>query len=122
MNFLSHTSRLIMSQKKLILIVTVVLVLVAILITGCMSTPVITPGAPGLKKFNSTPEIEQYIKESMETDQQNGYYRTIPVTAPGFSFSGGLGASQSKSQESAADGIAAPVPAIIGSGSMNRIS
>jgi inhibitor of cysteine peptidase len=117
MNFPPHTLVLIMAHKKLILMVTTVLVLMALLISGCMSTPVITSGAPGLKKFNSTSEIEQYIKESMETDQENGYYRTIPMTAPGGgSGAGGPWALTSKSQESAADGVAVPAPAVIGSG------
>jgi inhibitor of cysteine peptidase len=121
MNFPPHTLVLIMAHKKLILMVTTVLVLMALLISGCMSTPVITSGAPGLKKFNSTSEIEQYIKESMETDQENGYYRTIPMTAPGGgSGAGGPWALTSKSQESAADGVAVPAPAVIGSGDYSQ--
>ncbi|MDD1712697.1 MAG: beta-propeller domain-containing protein [Methanoregulaceae archaeon] len=110
-----------MSQKKLILIVTAVLVLIAILISGCLNTPVMTSGAPGLKKFNSTAEIEQYIRESAETDQQEGYYRTIPMTmVPTIGGMGTSWAPASKSQESAADGMAIPAPAIIGSGDYSQ--
>jgi uncharacterized secreted protein with C-terminal beta-propeller domain len=46
-----------------------------------MSTPATTPPVSSdLKKFNSTAEIEQYVKDSMAPDQQNGYYRTMVPT------------------------------------------
>ena len=65
-----------MSHKKYLLILCAPLILVAILATGCMSTPATTPSVTSdLKKFNSTAEIEQYLRDSMATDQQNGYYR-----------------------------------------------
>ena len=57
-----------MSPKKYLLIAGSLLILVAILATGCMSTPVTTPpGSSDLKKFNSTAEIEQYVRDSMAT-------------------------------------------------------
>ena len=33
-----------------------------------------------LKKFNSTAEIEQYVRDSMALDQQNGYYGTDGIS------------------------------------------
>jgi inhibitor of cysteine peptidase len=66
-----------MSPKKYLFIAGSLLILVAILATGCMSTPATTPTlSPDLKKFNSTAEIEQYVRDSMALDQQNGYYGT----------------------------------------------
>lgn len=47
-----------------------------------MSIPATTPPVSSeLKKFNSTAEIEQYLKESMAAVQQDGYYRTLVPTA-----------------------------------------
>jgi inhibitor of cysteine peptidase len=70
-----------MSPRTFILIAGSLFILVAILATGCMSTPA-TPlsASSDLKKFNSTAEIEQYVKDSMATDQQNGYYQTMVPT------------------------------------------
>ena len=57
-----------MSPKNYLLIAGSLLILAAILATGCMNTPAITPSAsPDLKKFNSTAEIEQYVRDSMAT-------------------------------------------------------
>jgi len=43
------------------------LILIAVLAAGCMSVPATTPPASsGLKKFNSTAEIEQYLRESVQ--------------------------------------------------------
>jgi uncharacterized secreted protein with C-terminal beta-propeller domain len=70
-----------MSSKKYLLIAGFLLILIAILATGCTSTPVTTPPlSSDLKKFNSTAEIEQYVRDSMATDQQNGHYATMVPT------------------------------------------
>jgi inhibitor of cysteine peptidase len=66
-----------MSSRNYLLIAGSLLILAAILATGCMSIPATTPPtSPDLKKFNSTAEIEQYVKDSMALDQQTGYYGT----------------------------------------------
>ncbi len=107
-----------MSHKKIILIVLTSLIFIAILASGCMSTiPTTLPGSD-LKKFNSTAEIEQYIKNSMATDQQNGYSRTYPVTAmPSIA-----GSSGRVSQESSKDNMAVPsaAPVAIGPGDYSQ--
>ena len=70
-----------MSPKKFLLIAGSLLILCAILAAGCMSTPATIPSASSdLKKFNSTAEIEQYLKDSMAIDQQGGYYQTMVPT------------------------------------------
>ncbi len=62
-----------MSPKTFFLMLCAMLILGAILATGCMSTPATPPAESSeLKKFNSTAEIEQYLQDSMATDQQNG--------------------------------------------------
>ena len=66
-----------MSPKNYLLIAGSLLILAAILATGCTGIPATSPSAsPDLKKFNSTTEIEQYLKDSMALDQQSGYYGT----------------------------------------------
>jgi uncharacterized secreted protein with C-terminal beta-propeller domain len=66
-----------MSPKNYLLIAGSLLILAAILAAGCMSTPATPPSVSSdLKKFNSTAEIEQYVRDSMALDQQNGYYGT----------------------------------------------
>lgn len=66
-----------MSPKNYLLIAGSLLILAAILATGCTGIPATSPSAsPDLKKFNSTAEIEQYLKDSMALDQQGGYYGT----------------------------------------------
>jgi len=70
-----------MSPKNYFLILCASLILIAILATGCMSTPATTlPVSSELKKFNSTTEIEQYVRDSMATDQQDGHYATMVPT------------------------------------------
>ncbi|MCX6684864.1 MAG: beta-propeller domain-containing protein, partial [Methanoregula sp.] len=70
-----------MSPKNYLLIAGSLLILIAILATGCTSTPATTPPlSSDLKKFNSTAEIEQYVRDSMATDQQNGHYATMVPT------------------------------------------
>ena len=66
-----------MSPKNYLLIAGSLLILAAILATGCTGIPATTPSpSPDLKKFNSTAEIEQYLNDSMALDQQGGYYGT----------------------------------------------
>ena len=43
----------------------------------CSRNP--APGSSELKKFNSTAEIGQYIRDSMAADQQNGYQTMVPT-------------------------------------------
>lgn len=97
-----------MSPSRRILLLSSCLILVAIIATGCMSIPASTPPLPsGVKKFNSTAEIEQYVKQSMETVPQDGYYRTlVPTMAT---------RTDSKAAEQAS-GIGIPAPVPIGSG------
>jgi inhibitor of cysteine peptidase len=93
-----------MSPKKYLLIAGSLLILAAILATGCMSTPAtIQSASPDLKKFNSTAEIEQYVKDSMAIDQQNGYYQTMVPT-----IGTGIGVTVPRSAEQAKGGIAVP--------------
>lgn len=112
MNSAPYTLTVTMYQKTIIPVVLTVLVLAGVIISGCMSTPVLPAGATGIKKFNSTDEIEQYIRDSMASGQEDGYYRTIPMTAPAFSTGAGAGTSQAKGLESSMDSIAVPAPAI----------
>jgi len=66
-----------MSPKNYLLIAGSLLILAAILATGCTGIPATTPSpSPDLKKFNSTAEIEQYLNDSMALNQQGGYYGT----------------------------------------------
>jgi uncharacterized secreted protein with C-terminal beta-propeller domain len=92
-----------MSPKNFLLILCASLILTAVIASGCMSTPVTTvPVSSELKKFNSTAEIEQYLKDSVATDQQDGYYRTmVPTMGTGMSV-------PQSSNEKAATGIPAP--------------
>ena len=99
-----------MSPRNYLLILCASLILIAVIATGCMSTPATTvPVSSDLKKFNSTAEIEQYLKDSMATDQQNGYYRTM---VPTIGISTGMNVPQ-RSDEKA--GIGIPAPALPGS-------
>jgi len=107
-----------MSHKKITLIVLTTLIFIAIFASGCMNTIATTPSGSDLKKFNSTAEIEQYIKNSMAADEQNGYYRTYPVTA----IPAAAGSSGRASQESSKDNMAVPsaAPVAIGSGDYSQ--
>ncbi|MEI7432892.1 MAG: beta-propeller domain-containing protein [Methanomicrobiales archaeon] len=116
-----------MFLHKFIPLTLATLILVAILVSGCTNipalTPVTTPVTTDLKKFNSTAEIEQYIRDSMAKDQQDGY-RTYPVTGM---RSGGWGAGSSggpllASQESAKNSMPIPAPAAIGAVDFSTIS
>ncbi len=106
-----------MSLQKFVPLTLATLILVAILASGCTNTPALTPVTSpvttDLKKFNSTAEVEQYVRDSMATDH-GGVYRTYPVTA----VSGGLGSGSSSgvpdvSQESTKSNMALPVPAAV---------
>ena len=98
-----------MSPSRRILLLSSCLLLVAIIATGCISIPAATPlPSSGVKKFNSTAEIEQYIRQSMETVPQDGYYRTfVPTIAA---------RTDSKAEEQSSSGFGIPVPAPIGGG------
>ncbi len=65
-----------MSLHKFIPLTLATLILVAILASGCTNvpalTPVTTPVTTDLKKFNSTAEIEQYIRDSLANDHTVG--------------------------------------------------
>jgi uncharacterized secreted protein with C-terminal beta-propeller domain len=110
-----------MSPKNYLLIAGSLLILAAILATGCTGIPATTPSAsPDLKKFNSTAEIEQYINDSMALDQQSGYYGTsiavdgaqrsemakgavtVPSALP-VAFPGSVGYSQTNVQVAGVD-------------------
>jgi uncharacterized secreted protein with C-terminal beta-propeller domain len=92
-----------MSPRNFLTILCASLILIAVIASGCMSTPVTTvPVSSELKKFNSTAEIEQYLKDSVATDPQDGYYRTMVPT-----MGTGMNVPQS-SNEKGATGIPAP--------------
>jgi len=96
-----------MSPRNFLLILCASLILIAVIASGCMSTPVTTvPVSSELKKFNSTAEIEQYLKDSVATDQQNGYYRTMVPT-----MGTGMNVPQSSNEKA---GIGIPAPALPG--------
>ena len=101
-----------MSHKKYLLILCVSLILIAILATGCMSTPVTTPPVSSeLKKFNSTAEIEQYVRDSMATDQQNGHYATM---VPTIGISTGVNGPQRTEQAKGDLAVPAALPGTVG--------
>jgi inhibitor of cysteine peptidase len=100
-----------MSPNKFIPILGATLILAAILATGCMSTPAPIPTVSSeLKKFNSTAEIEQYLQESLATDQQNGYYQTM---VPTIGTSTGMNVPQ-RSEEKGGIAIPAALPGQVG--------
>ena len=57
-----------MSYRKhfLIVLATIVLMLAAVLASGCMSSPVTAPSGD-IKKFSSADEIRDYIKNNTQT-------------------------------------------------------
>jgi uncharacterized secreted protein with C-terminal beta-propeller domain len=98
-----------MSPKNYLLIAGSLLILIAILAAGCTSMPATSQNVSSeLKKFNSTAEIEQYMKDSMATNQQDGYYRTMVPTA---GISTGLNVPQSSEQAKGGIAVPAPLPA-----------
>ncbi len=108
----SSANKQIMSPKKFFLILSAMLLLSAILATGCMSTPA-TPVSvtSDLKKFNSTAEIEQYLTDAMATDQQNGYYHTM---VPTIGTSTGMNVPQRSDQEKGGIAVPAALPGPVG--------
>ncbi|MDT8358280.1 MAG: beta-propeller domain-containing protein, partial [Methanomicrobiaceae archaeon] len=67
--------------KHTLLLLCASLVLVAVIGSGCMGIPATpTLASSELKKFNSTAEIEQYLKDSIAKSQQDGYYPTFVPT------------------------------------------
>jgi uncharacterized secreted protein with C-terminal beta-propeller domain len=98
-----------MSPSRHLLILCSCLILVAVLAAGCMSTPATTPPvSSGIKKFNSTAEIEQYLKDSMASVPQDAYYRTMVPTV-GISTD-----SKAMAPSEQASGIAIPAPVLPG--------
>ncbi len=93
-----------MSPSRNILILCSCVILIAVLAAGCMSIPA-TTHPPGIKKFNSTAEIEQYLEESMAEVEHNAAYRTMVPT---------VGASRDVKAGEEASGIAIPAPALPG--------
>ena len=92
-----------------IALITLVLILAAVIVSGCMSTTVTAP-AEDIKKFSSADEIRDYINNNTQL-AQDMYYRTdaagAPVPAPEMA------------QESAAKGVssAGALPSAAGIGS-----
>jgi inhibitor of cysteine peptidase len=100
-----------MSTRNYLFLAGSLLILGAILATGCMGTPAITqPVSSELKKFNSTAEIEQYISDSMAANQQDGYYRTMVPTA---GISTGLNVPQSSEQAKGSISVPAAFPGAV---------
>ena len=95
-----------MSCRKttLIVLTTLVLILAAVIASGCMSTTVPAPASAGdIKKFSSADEIREYIKNNTQLAQGSGYYtsggiamdHTGAVPVPAMAESGAKGASLS---------------------------
>ena len=70
-----------MSHRKLILIAltTLMLIVVAVIATGCMNSTVTAPSGD-IKKFGSTDEIRDYIKNNTQLAQKS-YYNTNGMVA-----------------------------------------
>ena len=100
-----------MSPKKYLLICCVSLILLAILAMGCMSTPATTvPVTSELKKFNSTAEIEQYVKDSVATGPQDGYRTMVPT----IGINTGVNVPQQSGQEKSGTAVPAALPGTVG--------
>jgi inhibitor of cysteine peptidase len=112
-----------MTKKSVILIVLSLLVLAALLASGCISTTLITPVTPGLKKFNSTDEIEQYIRNSATANEQAGYHTTVPMLGSGVApMATGIASwnSGGASRESTKDSSSAPAASIVAPGDYSQ--
>jgi len=95
-----------MFRRRHLLVIGCSIILVAILAAGCMGIPAkAPPGSQGPRKFNSTAEIDQYIRESAATIQQDGYYRTMVPTVA-------MGTGAKVTEQS----LAVPAPAATGGG------
>ncbi|MCX6685104.1 MAG: beta-propeller domain-containing protein [Methanoregula sp.] len=64
-----------MTRTTTTLIISALVIIAALLVCGCMGTTTMTP-AGDLKKFNSTDEIKQYIRENTQTAQESGSWTT----------------------------------------------
>jgi len=97
-----------MSAGRNILMLCSCIILVAVLAAGCMTatTPTLPPG---IKKFNSTAEIEQYLEESVANVEHDAIYRTMVPTTVGISAD-----SKAMAQSEQASGI--PAPSVWGGG------
>jgi uncharacterized secreted protein with C-terminal beta-propeller domain len=95
-----------MSRRKqtLVLLTTLVLILAAVIASGCMSTTVPAPASAGdIKKFSSVDEIRNYIENNTQLTQGSDYYgngawatdRMVAVPAVAVSESSAKGASLS---------------------------
>lgn len=98
-----------MSPNHRTLVLCSCLVLVAVLAAGCMITPATTPPVPaGVKKFNSTAEIEQYLEESAARVPRDSTFSTlVPTMAAG-------GISNAPQSWGEGAGTAIPAPALPG--------
>ncbi len=107
-----------MSLRKFIPLLLATLILVAILASGCTSAPAVTPLTKSvttdLKKFNSTAEIEQYIRGSMAKDQQDGHLAYPMTTSGPGAGPRPAGIPLQVNQESAKNSMAVSAPAIAG--------
>jgi uncharacterized secreted protein with C-terminal beta-propeller domain len=102
-----------MSPKRFILILCGSLIIIAILASGCMSTIATPPMPSDLKKFNSTDEIESYVKESMANDPENRYLATTGMN--GWGVGGAPQMSRDTSTKGSMEsGLIAPMPALAG--------
>ncbi|HNQ25993.1 MAG TPA: beta-propeller domain-containing protein [Methanoregulaceae archaeon] len=94
-----------MSPKYTPLILCALVILIAVIAAGCTSTLSPVPSVPSeLKKFNSTAEIEQYLKDSLAAGQHDGYYPPSLTT-------GGMGTGVNvpqRSEEKSDSNIPAP--------------
>jgi len=94
-----------MSPKYTPVTLCALLILIAVIAAGCLSTLSPAPSVPPeLKRFNSTAEIEQYLADSLAAGQHDGYYPTS--LAPG-GMGTGVNAPQ-ESTEKSDSGIPAP--------------
>ncbi|MFA4826020.1 MAG: beta-propeller domain-containing protein [Methanoregula sp.] len=93
-----------MSRKKhtLVALTALVLILAAVIASGCMSSPVTAP-AGDIKKFSSADEIREYIRNNTQLAQESDYYpdgtwtmdRMVPVPVMAVQESSAKGASLS---------------------------
>jgi len=98
-----------MSRNHILLILCASFILLAVIAAGCMSIPASTPPVSSeLKKFNSTAEIEQYLKDSITASQQDGYY-------PSSVSTGGMSDSNAPQRAEKGSGTGIPSPVLQGS-------
>ncbi|MCQ8894222.1 MAG: beta-propeller domain-containing protein [Methanolinea sp.] len=92
------------------------ILLAGVLAGGCMNIPATTsPANPEIRKFNSTAEIEEYLRNSMAYASQDAMYRTVvPTTA----WTGSLSKAEARTDQASGTGI--PAPAIPGMADYSR--